>query len=483
MGQDQRYELVSTLGRGGMAEVFLGWMHSVGGLRRKVAIKRILPELAQKQSKLFQQMFVDEARLAFQLEHDNIVRVYDVGQSASTFFIVMEYIEGMDLKTIMERMQDRGIAFPVGIAVYILLQVCTGLNYAHNLCDDEGRAYGLIHNDISPPNILIGRYGEVKIADFGLSDAVSNSVETPEGMIKGKFAYISPEGTINPPKITLRSDIFSLGIVLWEMLAGQRLFQRSTDLETFKAVKAARSPDLSKIRPDLPKGFIDIVHRALAVRPEDRYSSAEQFYLDLSSFATAMSIPQNRYDLCWLIDDLAGNKWTGFAGERVSEEVLMDLERQLGAMLPPGDADFLKQFVTGATVTTVDESQDVSGDHGDWVADVFDDLNFDAGDVVFKDESGSSSGVSKSKPEKVPVLAVDSKQPVPRPSSLSPIEEVSGLMPSARMGTKYDAAMRIKDQSLVADLRRQNTVCVVWALIAGILTGGVAGYFLFSILS
>ena len=184
MAQEQRFELVSMLGRGGMAEVFLGWMHSVGGIRRKVAIKRILPELIQKQSKLYQQMFADEARLAFQLEHDNIVRVYDVGQTASTFFIVMEYIEGFDLKHIMEHMRETNAIFPLGVAIYIILQVCAGLGYAHSLTDpDTGKPLGLIHNDISPPNILIGRYGEVKVSDFGLSDARSNSVETPEGMI------------------------------------------------------------------------------------------------------------------------------------------------------------------------------------------------------------------------------------------------------------------------------------------------------------
>lgn len=213
MAQEQRFELVSTLGRGGMAEVFLGWMHSVGGLRRKVAIKRILPELIQRQGKLFQQMFVDEARLAFQLEHDNIVRVYDVGQSSNTFFIVMEYVEGFDLKTILDKVRERNTLFPVGVAMYITLQVCAGLGYAHTLSDADGVPLGLIHNDISPPNILIGRYGQVKVADFGLSDARSNNVATPDGMIKGKFAYISPESTENAASVSPCSDIFAIGIL------------------------------------------------------------------------------------------------------------------------------------------------------------------------------------------------------------------------------------------------------------------------------
>ena len=303
MAQEQRFELVSTLGRGGMAEVFLGWMNSVGGLRRKVAIKRILPELIQKQSKLFQQMFVDEARLAFQLEHDNIVRVYDVGQTSNTFFIVMEYIEGFDLKSMMEKLRAKNTIFPLGVALYIVLQVCSGLGYAHSLCGDDGQPLGLIHNDISPPNILVGRHGDVKVADFGLSDARSNDVATPEGMIKGKFAYISPESTQNPPRITTRSDIFSIGIVLWEMLAGRRLFQRNTDLDTFKAVRSCEIPDLRSIRNDISDELNHIVNKALAKDPNNRYQSCEEMYLDLASVATAQGIPVNRYDLIWLVND------------------------------------------------------------------------------------------------------------------------------------------------------------------------------------
>ena len=350
MAQEQRFELVSTLGRGGMAEVFLGWMHSVGGLRRKVAIKRILPELIQKQSKLFQQMFVDEARLAFQLEHDNIVRVYDVGQTSNTFFIVMEYIEGFDLKSVMEKLRTNNTIFPLGVAIYITLQVCAGLGYAHSLTDAEGKPLGLIHNDISPPNILIGRHGEVKVADFGLSDARSNDVSTPEGMIKGKFAYISPESTKNPPAITSRSDIFSIGICLWEMLAGRRLFQRSTDIETFKAVKACVIPDIRRIRNDIPDELLKVLYKALAPNPDDRYQTCESLYLDLASVATALAIPINRFDLSWIVNDLADNRWSEFGGEKVSEAMQKTLQDELGGMLPPGDAEI--GFEDGAVVFT-----------------------------------------------------------------------------------------------------------------------------------
>ena len=387
MAQEQRFELVSTLGRGGMAEVFLGWMNSVGGLRRKVAIKRILPELIQKQSKLFQQMFVDEARLAFQLEHDNIVRVYDVGQTANTFFIVMEYIEGFDLKTIMEKLRDSGTVFPLGVALYITLQVCSGLGYAHTLTDEEGKPLGLIHNDISPPNILIGRHGEVKVADFGLSDARSNDVATPDGMIKGKFAYISPEGTKGAARISTRSDIFSIGICLWEMLAGTRLFQRESDKETFKAVRECKIPDLRNYRDDIPVELIRIINKVLAPNPDERYQTCEELYLDIASLATARNIPLNRYDLSWMVNDLANNAWKDFVGERVSADVQKSLEEELGGMLPPGDAEILAEIVTGISeAQEVEKNVRAQRKNANWIEDVFNDVGFEEGEVKFAEK-------------------------------------------------------------------------------------------------
>lgn len=476
MAQEQRFELVSTLGRGGMAEVFLGWMNSVGGLRRKVAIKRILPELIQKQGKLFQQMFVDEARLAFQLEHDNIVRVYDVGQTANTFFIVMEYIEGFDLKSIMEKLRTSGTIFPLGVALYITLQVCAGLGYAHTLSDTDGRPLGLIHNDISPPNILVGRHGEVKVADFGLSDARSNDVATPDGMIKGKFAYISPESTKNPPNITSKSDIFSIGIVLWEMLAGRRLFQRETDIETFKAVRACQIPDLRQYRNDIPDNLVKIVNKALTADPNDRYKTCEEFYLDIASLATALAIPLNRYDLSWLVNDLAGNRWKEFVGEKVSADVQKSLEEELGGMLPPGDAEMFAELVTGMSETQVVETNaKAQKENADWVKDVFNDVGFSKDEVVFekkKEEKPSelpASTPSNKDKMSTPKVSVPLPETTPTPapgskSAVTPIvREVSGMLPSAK--SKY-----ISNPNLPA-VSKPSALVLSSAVVLGIVVG------------
>jgi len=474
MAQDMRFELVSTLGRGGMAEVFLGWMHSVGGLRRKVAIKRILPELIQKQSKLFQQMFVDEARLAFQLEHDNIVRVYDVGQTANTYFIVMEYIEGFDLKTIMERMRALNMVFPVGLAVYIALQVCAGLGYAHTLTDSEGRPLGLIHNDISPPNILIGRYGEVKVADFGLSDARSNDVATPEGMIKGKFAYISPEGTRNPPHITSKSDIFSIGICLWEMLAGRRLFQRETDLDTFCAVQAAIIPDLKRINKDIPDELIHVVHKALAADPDKRYQTCEALYLDLSVLASALGIPLNRYDLSWLVNELAGNRWKEFEGEKVSDDVQRTLQDELGGMLPPGDAEALGEIVTGISVAEVEgDCSSAQAQNGNWVQDVFDDLDFDEGEVVFAKDKPKHDAAKRdpaaSRPQGAAIEAKPHREP--SRSGRSPVCEVSGMLPSAKLDQQLVSMLTSRHSMQARDFKRKSGLAIFGAALLGLAFG------------
>ena len=495
MAQEQRFELVSTLGRGGMAEVFLGWMHSVGGLRRKVAIKRILPELIQKQGKLFQQMFVDEARLAFQLEHDNIVRVYDVCQTSNTFFIVMEYVEGFDLKTIMERLRETNTVFPLGIAIYITLQVCAGLGYAHTLTDPDGKPLGLIHNDISPPNILIGRHGDVKVADFGLSDARSNDVTTPDGMIKGKFAYISPESTKAPPHITSRSDIFYIGICLWEMLAGRRLFQRNTDIETFKAVSTCTIPDIKRIRADLPDELLAVVYKSLAPDPDKRYQTCEEFYLELAAVATNLGIPVNRYDLSWLVNDLAGNKWSEFVGVKVSADVQKSLEDELGGMLPPGDAEMLAELGAGISeAVEVEANEAAKAQNANWLDDVFNDVGFEEGAVVFDnkkenkaEETAKPTETDKPKEDAKPAENAQTKEnsggkhvesgkiPLDRtkvtlnsPAPNTPVREVSGMLPSAK-----STSVMVSRTKLDADKPPIRWHVTASALVLGIVLGAL----------
>ena len=203
--EHQRYKITDRLDAGGMAEVFRGIAEStVGGLKRNVAIKRILPSLTK--NKKFVQMFLDEARLALHLQHANIVQVYDIGVSDGppasgpaapgsdqAYFLVMEYVDGANLKVIIDSVRAQGVRVPVSQSLYIMMEVCKALAYAHELNDPEnGRPLGIVHRDISPPNILISKRGEVKLADFGLAKATSQLENTDPGVVKGKFSYLSP---------------------------------------------------------------------------------------------------------------------------------------------------------------------------------------------------------------------------------------------------------------------------------------------------
>src|SRR5262245_54083611 len=188
----EKYRIVQKIDAGGMAEVYKGIQSSVGGVEKLVAIKRVLPHLTKNQK--FIEMFLDEARVSMHLSHTNIVQVFDLGQSTETYFIVMEFIDGTNLKSLAEGFKAQGRTMPVEQAVYIAMQICEGLAYAHELRNPvTGKPLNIVHRDISPPNILISRQGEVKLVDFGLAKAASQVEKTDPGVVKGKFSYLSPE--------------------------------------------------------------------------------------------------------------------------------------------------------------------------------------------------------------------------------------------------------------------------------------------------
>ena len=212
---DQRYRIIERLEAGGMAEVFLGEATSVQGFKKRVAIKRVLPHLASHEN--FIGMFLDEARLGARLSHANIVSVFDIGAADDTYFLVMEFIDGCTLKKIVETSRANKENFPLKAAIYIGMEVCRALSYAHELRDEYGNPLELVHRDVSPPNILISVRGEVKVTDFGLAKARTQLERTDPGVVKGKFSYLSPEAVAGR-SVDARADIFALGVCLWEML-------------------------------------------------------------------------------------------------------------------------------------------------------------------------------------------------------------------------------------------------------------------------
>lgn len=269
------YILQRKVARGGMAELFLADYVRRDGFRRKVAVKRILPHLAG--NKDFINMFTREARLAALLQHPNIVQIFDYGKIENAYFIAMEYIDGKNLGEILSAM-NRGLT--VEQTVFIILQICKGLDYSHTKRDDKGKAFHIVHRDISPQNMLISYQGEVKISDFGISKARSEPSLTQAGVVKGKLAYLSPEQALGE-SINQQADIYALGLVFYETLTGKRVYKFSSDIEAIRTIPKKDIDPLIKSMPDLPEEVNRIVMKCLEKDKDSRYQDVSALYNDL----------------------------------------------------------------------------------------------------------------------------------------------------------------------------------------------------------
>lgn len=278
----QRYRPLYKLDAGGMAEVYVAEAESMAGFKKKVAIKRILPGLIKDQR--FVRMFLDEARLSLRLNHANIVSVFDIGESENTYFIVMDFVHGTNLKSLLEYQAKKGGTMPVPLVVWILNEILKGLSYAHALPDSEtGRPLGIVHRDISPPNILISWNGEIKLTDFGLAKATTQLESTDPGVVKGKYSYLSPEAA-RGEEIDFRADVFSAGILMYEMLTGRRLFRGKNDYQTIALVRACEVPSPRSYNPAIPVDLEAILMKALSKDINDRYPDADSFAEALLDF-------------------------------------------------------------------------------------------------------------------------------------------------------------------------------------------------------
>jgi eukaryotic-like serine/threonine-protein kinase len=266
-----KYELLARLATGGMAEIFLARPRDPSAHGSVLVIKRVLPHLAEDAR--FVAMFRDEARLAARIEHDNVCRVLDLGSVGETYFIALEYLHGVPLSRVLVRAARAGRPLDIRLAAGLIAQCCAGLHHAHELRGSDGVPLDVVHRDISPPNIFVTASGAAKVLDFGVAKAQGASEKTRTGTVKGKNAYMSPEQVRGQP-MDRRSDLFSLGIVLWEALTAQRLFMREVDFETFRAITQGDVPDVRSVRPEVPAELAEVVQRSLALHPDDRYASA-----------------------------------------------------------------------------------------------------------------------------------------------------------------------------------------------------------------
>ncbi|MBI3994506.1 MAG: protein kinase [Nitrospirae bacterium] len=269
-----KYLLIDKVGTGGMAELFMAKQSGLKGFEKVMAIKRILPHLTEDAE--FISMFVNEAKLAALLTHQNIVQIFDLGHIENAFFIAMEYVMGRDLRTILHRAKSLNQPMSVGHALLIISKVCAGLDYAHRKKDLSGRELNIVHRDISPQNILVSYEGEVKLVDFGIAKAASQSSETRTGILKGKLSYMAPEQA-RGREVDRRADIFAIGIVLYEMLTGHKLFKGDNDFNTLEKVREAKvEPPPTSLNKEVAPELEAIILKALAKEPEDRFQSAAE---------------------------------------------------------------------------------------------------------------------------------------------------------------------------------------------------------------
>jgi len=286
------YRLKEKIARGGMAELYKADYLRQDGFRRAMAVKRVLPHLAENQD--FINMFIREARLAALLQHPNIVQIFDFGKIQNAYFIAMEYIDGLNLGQIMARLKS---GLPINMALFLGIKISIGLDYSHTRKDDEsGEPLGIVHRDISPQNILVSYQGEVKISDFGISKANTEPSLTRAGVIKGKLSYLSPEQALGQV-VDHQCDIYALGLILYEILTASRVYQFKSDIDAIRTIPEMTITPLNHVRSDIPGGLNDIVMKCLEKNKASRYANALQLHDDLVKLKARMQISYDASDL------------------------------------------------------------------------------------------------------------------------------------------------------------------------------------------
>jgi len=279
-----KYRLIAHLATGGMADIYLASQTALAGFEKLIVIKRILPNLSRESR--FVEMFLDEARIAATLNHPNVVQIFDLGRIQKQYFIAMEYLPGESLSTIIRACRRRKIRIPPELAAGMILQAAEGLHHAHTQTARDGSPLGIVHRDVSPQNVFVLYDGGVKVVDFGIAKAELRSTKTQTGTLKGKYAYMSPEQIIGHD-LDGRSDVFSLGVVLWECLARRKLFNQENDLKLLQAVTEQDAPSPRKVDPQVPELLAEITKKALARNRDERYQSAAEFRSALRRYLKA----------------------------------------------------------------------------------------------------------------------------------------------------------------------------------------------------
>jgi eukaryotic-like serine/threonine-protein kinase len=325
------YLVFERLGTGGMASVHRAQARNSSGT--PVALKRLLPQLSLIPE--FVQAFLDEAKLARHLHHTNVAQTYDYGKVDDTYYIAMELVKGPTLSQLVHVCAGQQREIPLPITLYLILQLCDALDYAHNLCDANGRPFGIIHRDVTPSNVIVSTDGTAKLIDFGIAKATSSEVRTKTGFIKGKVAYVAPEYTRG--QIDARVDLWAAGVVAHELLAGRRLFQVQNDMETLRRVQSMKIDPPSKWNAKVPAALDHVVMTSLSRDPDKRWQRANAMR---NAFAqVAPRLPTAAQVAAWL-DEVMGPARPSDASA-VSIEIALIEETMIANVRKPGFGDAL----------------------------------------------------------------------------------------------------------------------------------------------
>ena len=297
-----KYQLIRKLAAGGMAEVYLARAAGPMGFEKQVVVKRILPHLADEQS--FIAMFLSEARLAAQLNHPNVVQVFDFGEADGSYFLVMEFIDGVNLRVLFRKAVEQQKPIALTLVARIVSMACEGLAYAHDFVDPAtNEPMGLVHRDVSPDNVLIARNGSVRVVDFGIAKAANQAHLTKTGTVKGKFSYMPPEQLTGQP-LDRRADVFALGIVLYELITGRKPFDASNEAFIVRAIMYEPFAPAIQFRPDVPEVLQRILDKAFAKSRDERYADCRELQGDLERFIALQGEPVSQYQLSQLVQNL-----------------------------------------------------------------------------------------------------------------------------------------------------------------------------------
>jgi serine/threonine-protein kinase len=326
-----KYQLLRKLASGGMAEVYLAKAAGPQGFEKTLVVKRVLPHLAEDPT--FVEMFFSEARLAALLNHPNVVQIFDFGESEGAYFLAMEYIDGLNLRTLCKRAHAAGMLLPVQLCAKLLSHVCEGLAYAHTFVDPgTGEPLRLVHRDISPDNILVSAHGAVKVVDFGIAKAANQLHRTRTGIVKGKIAYMPPEQIQNKP-LDARADIFALGVVLYELLSGQKPFEATSEVGMMQAILYQPPVPVGERRADVPETVRNILGRALAKERDERYGSCRELQADLERYLHTAGEPVGAWHIAQLVAQFASPQ--AAAPRRVPEPVSPPREAEEDSLVVP----------------------------------------------------------------------------------------------------------------------------------------------------